>query len=251
MFGECTTAMQKHTRDAASALLYSLENHQRYRFSSDGPCGPETRSDLDSVLRTLIHPGLGDARLSTATARLFSGSDGRDIAKRHAQSTVEGGMRLVGDKCPHAIAAELKVEGGDRKRQKRVDAYDFEVLLNYFHDDCPLVEPNKSKMQPWKNKKVRVCGGERRMSCHPRLRKGTKAMCVDEYFMSDICHQYESLNPGVSLTTANAMKCICPCMKVEPSVQLLPPCLRAKAYLLSPPAPVHISHTPRYHRAVG
>ena len=240
VFGPCETAMEKHRRQAASALLYSIQNHGQYTFPHEGLAAPETERDIDGFLRIAIHPGLGDARLVSSTAQLISGSDGHDEIKQYAKSRVEAGVRMVGHKCPHELAANLVAFGGDRARQKRTDAYDLDVPLNYFHEGCPLVEPDKSKMQPWRNKNVKVCGAYRRMSCHPRLRKGTKAMLVDDYFMSDVCHQYEALNPGVSLTSARAMSCICPCMKVgarapaaaaAAAAALLPP------VIIIPPAP--------------
>ena len=215
VFGPCASAKEKHERAAASAMLYSIENHGRDRFPHEGPCDPETRRDLDAVCRTLIHPGLGDTRLASATARLLSGSNDQDGKGRYGQSTVQDGIRLVGNKCPHEIAFELDTYGGDRTRRQRADAYDLEVLVDYFHSEhCPLVEPDKSTPKRWKNKRVKLAGTPRVMNCQPRLRKGTKHMLVDEYFMSDVCHEYEACHPGHSITTARAMSCICDCIKV-------------------------------------
>ena len=62
---------------------------------------------------------------------------------------------------------------------------------DYFHDDCPLVEVDKSKRNAYKRKIVNVAGKIRRLTCQRRVMTGTKKQLTEAFFKSDVFLDWE------------------------------------------------------------
>ena len=163
------------------------------------------------MLRSLVFAGLQDTRLKSAYTRVLAISD-RDV---------EEGIRLVGTKTHVELNAGLG--GGDRKRQRRSDAMDLDVVVHYMHNDdgkgCALVSPDKNHQVKFKGKKARVGGKDRILTCPQKRRRGTKRELVEDFFGSSTWENYRREHPEHSLSFARAQSCICDCIKPETATE--------------------------------
>ena len=195
---------------ATSQILFNVSNRLA-SLHSNGSRSAEVHRERDAVLRSLVFAGLQDTRLKSAYTRVLAISD-RDV---------EEGIRLVGTKTHVELNAGLG--GGDRKRQRRSDAMDLDVVVHYMHNDdgkgCALVSPDKNHQVKFKGKKARVGGKDRILTCPQKRRRGTKRELVEDFFGSSTWENYRREHPEHSLSFARAQSCICDCIKPETATE--------------------------------
>ena len=94
------------------------------------------------------------------------------------------------------------------ERHTRCDATDLEWLYEYFHNDSPDVECDKSVKWNYKRKKIFCAGKERMIYCRPKVLTTTVAEAVQNAMKSDVY-----VRSGVQMHPANVAACICKCIK--------------------------------------
>jgi hypothetical protein len=136
------------------------------------------------------------------------------------------GKKLVdaGLACPRELSsAEKSKDGKGRfcklarrphssgKRKKR----NMNFVYDYFHESCPLVEPDKSRPTKGflgKNLKIVVSGETKKVTCTPRVRYGSKKDLVQCFKEGKEYAAWQKQNPGDKLPDSAVRRCICPCI---------------------------------------
>jgi len=178
---------QRNEACAASHLLHSVADSFNARFDSKGTQETPLHQAKVTLLQTLLHPDIATGEtngLVSATARLLGTTD----------SVIKGGCDHRGKRSYEDMNKSL-LQGGDVKRARRNDAFNFLIVYDYFMhtevagerlpDTCPLVEPDKSQQRQWKSYKWDLMGHPMELSCKPHLRKGTKNELAQDFMNSE------------------------------------------------------------------
>ena len=97
---------------------------------------------------------------------------------------------------------------GDRQQRCMLWVY------MWFHDECPIVGPDKSRLQKMKGRlaKIKLNGKEVPVVCNRRIADGDKNDLVQSFLVSPAYKQWLVDNPGDELTRSSIQRCICPCI---------------------------------------
>ena len=117
-----------------------------------------------------------------------------------------GNLRDANFSSPAAAAG-----GGDflgAARKVRSDAVDLEFMYDWFHNDSPDVEPDKTVKWAYKKKKIFCAGKTRMITCRPRVLTCSVAEAVQHAMESDVYR-----NSGITVHPKAIAACICHCTK--------------------------------------
>jgi len=96
------------------------------------------------------------------------------------------------------------------KRKKR----DMLWVYHWFHNECPLVSPDKSRKEEMKGRlsTIKIDGRKISVTCRRSVVDGDKNDMVQSFLASSDYKQWLVENPGDELAKSSVQKCICPCM---------------------------------------
>jgi len=104
---------------------------------------------------------------------------------------------------------------------------DTDAIYRWFHEDCPLVEPDKSRDFQYRRKNMMFEGKKRRVECQRNILNGTKREAAVSFSDSAFGKQWMQDNTYMSvqriqtyicpcITTASVRECSCPvCVEFE------------------------------------
>ena len=188
----------------AAQLLASMREYVT------GALATSTADADDPLRRGGTRPKAAQQGLHTLAAAVYS----EDVVKERNVSTatdLTGITRKMYDQGRELRARNMDGEaavsiGGERAVRR--DAVDLEFLYDYFHDQSPHVEPDKSVKWNYKKKKIVCAGKERMITCRPRVLTSSVAEAVEEAMKSDVY-----VRSGVQLHPKTVAACICHCIK--------------------------------------
>jgi len=93
-------------------------------------------------------------------------------------------------------------------RNQRWDKVDLEFIYDWFHDESPDVEPDKTTKFTYKRKRCFCAGAQRDLKCTKKVLTCSVTEAVQHCMESDVFRA-----KGVSLHPKNVAACICPCIK--------------------------------------
>ena len=109
---------------------------------------------------------------------------------------------------------------------------DLDFVYRYFHDDCDLVEIDKSRRNEYQRKLVIVAGKTRRLNCQRRIMKATKIQLTQHFLDSAVYSTWMKHHHGMVLPAKTVQACICPCMKPATLVECACPTCVEFRYLI-------------------
>ena len=196
-----------HNRmDASDKLAIELViANLRSRFLSlgmgAGAKSTEEQTALDCVSAAIMSEEIASRRLSSALTRNFGITRkqqlrGLSLLRHTAKS---GKIQLRIPRQAHSYGAKAK---------KNLD-----FVFRWFHDDCPLIEIDKTRRNAYRKKIVKVAGKRRRLSCQRRIMNATKCQAAQSFLQSAAYASWKKQNPSMSLPLKTVQRCICACMK--------------------------------------
>jgi hypothetical protein len=93
-------------------------------------------------------------------------------------------------------------------RAVRSDKVDLDFLYDWFHNQSPDVEPDKTTKFAYKRKRVFCAGRQRDLKCAKKVLTCSVGEAVEHCLDSDVFR-----SSGLTLHPKNVAACICPCIK--------------------------------------
>ena len=195
-------AIQQSNNDHRAAQIailnirsFFVNNARRGNQSAD------VQQIFDTLSGVIMSPQMVDERLGSAVERLFgmSRAQQRHGIQLHEQRSRNEGPGIVLKRQPHSFGPKALL--------------DLEFVYDWFHNDCPLVEVDKSRRGTYQNRKCRCAGKDRRLFCHRRIRNGTKKQLAASFLGSDVYSDWRKRNANREIPLKTAQSCICFCIK--------------------------------------
>ena len=175
----------------------------RSLFRTNSAPGTRLKSSqaiLDVIASVVMSKDIKDERLEGSVARVFGMSEkqrkrGRTL--NHSRSNC----------LSPAITLRRKPQSSGPKAK-----LDLDFVINWFHEDCPLVELDKGRRNTYKGRRIR-CGNEIRfIYCQRRIRNGLKKYLVQSFLVSDVYKDWNK-RTGRTISEKTIASCICFCIK--------------------------------------
>ena len=151
------------------------------------------------------------ASLDTIAAAVHSDdlSANNMMSEARRQSGLTKGMqqkgKLLREKNDAATAASV---AASVPRAVRSDKVDLEFVYDWFHNESPDVEPDKTTKFCYKRKRCFCAGKQRDLKCTRKVLTCSVGEAVQHFMEGDVYR-----NRGVSIHPKNIAACICPCIK--------------------------------------
>lgn len=215
---------REHRMESADkqVMLLLIENLRATVLSlgsSRGNRTVEEQTMLDCISAAVMSPQLVDLRLMSAVSRsvgLSRRQQTRGLGLRKLKEE-QGSLVLRVPRAPHSFGSKAKT--------------DLDWVYDWFHDECNLVEVDKSKRNAYRRKVAKVAGKIRRLACQRRVMTGTKQQLVSAFISSDVYSNYKS-RTGLTLGERTVKGCICPCIKEATLLDCVCPMCVEFRYLL-------------------
>ena len=178
-------------------LLQTLLNNK----SGKGAKTKEQQERLDVLAMAMMSEEIRARRLQSAVTRVFGMSraqQDRGLTLLGMQAKDPAKPILTMPKMGHSFGPKAKV--------------DLDFVYDWLHNDCPLIEPDKSKEQSHLNKLIHCAGKDRRINCQRRILNATKKNAADVFLQSDVYHSWQR-KMGRSLPLKTVESCFCFCIK--------------------------------------
>lgn len=191
---------------AAKFKAFFEEAHSKVNQRGNNPLQIQKMQDMVSAI--MCHSGPVPGGLKSAIRRVTgvtkSMLDRGDKLREEGKTCTDSLRKNVEchvKRSPHSFG----------KRKKR----DLMFVYEWFHHECPLVYPNKTRPQAYKGRlaRIKINGQTLKVTCVPAYRDGTKADLVQSFLSSPRYKAWQIENNGDSLPSSSIQRCICPCMQ--------------------------------------
>ena len=209
------------TADERAEVLV-LNNLRKLVLSVSSGQGTKTvqqQTMLDCIAAAVMSTQVAEERLTSAVMRTTGLSRIQQARGLQLVMLKEQGnaMILRMPRAPHSHGSKAKK--------------DLDFVYDWFHNDCPLVEVDKSKRNCYRRKIANVAGKTRRLTCQRRIMTGTKKSLVESFLSSDIYSNWCSRS-SMRIGEKTAKGCICPCIKEATLLDCVCPMCVEFRYLL-------------------
>lgn len=224
------TAKRKHAHgshteiDNDEAAVKLILANLRSRFLSlslgTGSKSKEAVVILDCVAAAAMSEEIVTNRLQSAVTRVLGitrQQQTRGLALLRENST-EGNLQLCIPRQAHSYGKKAKK--------------DLDFVYRWFHEDCDLVEIDKSRRNAYSRKLAKVAGKQRRLTCQRRIMNATKTQLAQNFLESATYATWTQTHPGMALQIRTVRACICPCMKEATLTECACPCCVEFRYLI-------------------
>lgn len=196
---------------AGKLMLRNIRAFIRGVSSSQGTKPKEIQSMIDIVASVImsedmVSVGLGSAIMRVSGMSRVQQARGLKLQKENQRTVQEGGLELkTGIKRQaHSIGPRSKL--------------DLDWVYDWFHEDCDIIEIDKSRKHSYKNKKITCAGKTRRIVCQRRVVNGLKKDAVD-CLMASAEYKNHTKRLGRDINRKTLEQCICRCMKEAKPVE--------------------------------
>ena len=171
-----------------------------------GNLSTEEQTILDVLSAAMMSDRILELKLMSSVLRIVGLSRTQQyrglelIQKRKKDSTNEEKTKL-------AIRIKRQPHSHGPKSKKSLD-----FIFNWFHNDCPLVEVDKSRKSSYKNYMVQCAGKKRKLTCQLHVLNGTKFEAAKSFLASDVYRNWQK-QTGLEIPHKTVQSCICVCMK--------------------------------------
>ena len=217
--GEEQARIQSADQKAIGMLIENLRATVVALSSSRGSKTVEEQTMLDCISAAVMSPQLVDLRLMSAVSRsvgLSRRQQTRGLGLRKLREDRESLVLRV-PRAPHSFGSKAKK--------------DLDWVYDWFHNECNLVEVDKSKRNKYRRKIAKVAGKIRKLTCQRRVMTGTKLQLVSAFISSDVYSNYTN-RTGMTIGERTVEGCICPCIKEATLLDCVCPMCVEFRYLL-------------------
>jgi hypothetical protein len=217
--GEEQARIQSADQKAIGMLIENLRATVVALSSSRGSKTVEEQTMLDCISAAVMSPQLVDLRLMSAVSRsvgLSRRQQTRGLGLRKLREERESLVLRV-PRAPHSFGSKAKK--------------DLDWVYDWFHNECNLVEVDKSKRNKYRRKIAKVAGKIRKLTCQRRVMTGTKLQLVSAFISSDVYSNYTN-RTGMTIGERTVEGCICPCIKEATLLDCVCPMCVEFRYLL-------------------
>jgi hypothetical protein len=190
----CKSSFPKEGSPEACAMKHLLASVQEAvpRFVATGTQTNVLKQAKITFFQSICHTHLAQKCYPCNSGLLKTSA----VMLNVSNHVMTSGSSHKGNQSNEQMNARL-ISGEDVVRAARCDKYPQEDIYEYFHGDVEgkhllpdyssKVELDKSKKTQWQARRWKPSWSAREiyLTCSPRLRRGTKAMCVLEYFGSE------------------------------------------------------------------
>ena len=120
------------------------------------------------------------------------------------------GLRLRKMKSKDASALSITRRPHSHGTKAKLD---LDFVYDWFHDQCPLVQVDKSLRRHYTRSKPFCAGKIRQLDCQRRILNGTREQAVDSFLNSDVYKRWQ-LKHQNAIGERTVMSSICPCIKI-------------------------------------
>lgn len=223
--GTSSMSVEAHDEKALYLLLRNLRNFVSNRSTGAGTKTKEHQQQLDTIAAAMISTDIFDGKLVSAVERLTGFTRvqqhrGLNLAEQNRQLLMQ-----ANDKQLLGIKRKANASGSRSK-------LDLDWIYKWFHEDCPLVDVDKTRRQCYKRKLFSFNGTQRRLDCQRRIISGKKQDAIKSFLESDK-YSHWLRQTGRTIHPKTVGSCICPCIKEAKPVECACPVCVEFRYLLS------------------
>lgn len=176
--------------------------------NSSGGSGSHTtaiQTLLDTVSTAVMSQEMIDNRLQSSVERVLGISRSQQCRALHLK-------RLARESANSTLQLTLPKAS---KKYGRLAPIDLEPFFDWFHNDCELVEIDKSQKMAFEGRYgYKIAGKIRRINCQRRMARGTRLELVNCLKTSGWYMNHTS-SLGRTISTGKLMSCICKCIKAR------------------------------------
>ena len=185
--------------EVAQILLRNIKTVCR-DLSKKGTLTNVEQTFLDVLSQTMMSQEIIDRRLQCSVER---------VVGLNRRQQIQGLQLLEAERKSGVKESRIKRQAHSHgpKTKKNLD-----FVFDWFHNDCPMVQVDKSRKTKYKNYTVTCAGKKRVLCCEPHILTGTKFEVAKCFLASDVYSNWRK-NTGFELPQKAVESCICVCMK--------------------------------------
>ena len=168
----------------------------------------EEKVCIDAVSMAMVSDEIRDQRLQSAMERVFAVSrEQQDRALKKLEVQATSGKPV----CAAVLLPRASAKSGRFARLQPA----LDEIVKYFHEDCPLVEVDKSKPDPYTGRfAFRVAGKLVKLTCRRMVTSGTKQDLV-AHLKGSAFYAGLLLKIGRTINDKKLESCVCHCMQMK------------------------------------